>query len=117
MATGGQDGIVKLWQLPTGLPLLTDLEAHFKSVARLAFSTDGKLLAAGGVFAPEVKIWDTRSGELVTVLRWTNKDAPSSMEIPIAFSPDGKLLAVGAEEGVVTVRSVPPTKEPQRRKG
>lgn len=110
IATGGQDGVVKLWRLPTGLPLLADFKAHSKSVVGLAFSPDGELLATGGIFDPEVKVWDARSGELVTVLRWTNEEDPSSGLVPIAFSRDGKLLAVGAEGAVVALWSVPPTR-------
>ena len=110
IATGGQDGVVKLWQLPTGLPVLADFKAHSESVMGLAFSPDGKLLATGGVFDPEAKVWNVGSGALATVLRWTDTDDPSSMVIPIAFSPGGKLLAVGAEEGVVAFWRVPPRK-------
>lgn len=113
IATGGQDGVVKLWQLPTGLPLLVDLKAHSNSVVGLAFSPDGKLLATGGGFDAEVKVWNARSGGLVTILRWTDEDDPSSMCVPIAFSSDGNLLAVGAEEGVVAFWSVPLTRRLQ----
>jgi WD40 repeat protein len=106
-ATGGADGIVKLWHLPTGLPLLADIKAHRHGVDRVAFSPKGRMLATGGAFDPDVKIWDVGSGALLTTLSWTDDPKPDSMLIPIAFSPDGGSLAVAAEEGIVAVWRVP----------
>ena len=109
IATGENNGAVRIWQLPTGVPLPVDSKAHSGPVTGLAFSPDGRLLATGAIFDPEAKVWDTRSGELVTTLRWTDEDETTSGPVPIAFSSDGRLLAVGAEEGVLAFWSVPPS--------
>jgi WD40 repeat protein len=55
----------------------------------LAFSPDGKLLAAGGR-QKVVKVWRVADGkELLHI------PAGTSEVVPLAFSPDGRFLAVG----------------------
>src|SRR5262249_43367365 len=79
--------------------------AIFKSGAEpvtLAFSPDGKTLAAGGGFMDhpalgdhrrvgEIRIHDLTSGQLRKVLKEPNREFLS-----VAISPDGKLLATGS---------------------
>src|SRR3712207_6897985 len=53
---------VRLWRLPDGAPLAT-LEGHTSSVAALAISSDGRMLASGG-HDRRVCLWRLpRSGE------------------------------------------------------
>jgi WD40 repeat protein len=64
----------------------------------LAFSPDGRLLAASG-FEPAIRVWDVMRGEEVTRLgraRWLFRTA---------FSPDGRLLAA-AGHGLVQLWDV-----------
>src|SRR5579885_2859959 len=56
---------------------------------KMAFSPDGKLLAAGGG-GQQAKLWRTKSGKLIRSF-----DAPDNGALTTVFSPDGKLLAVG----------------------
>jgi WD40 repeat protein len=85
---------VKLWETSsTRGPIL--LGKHEESVSALAFSPDGKLIAAGdggGV----VKVWDAAARRELS----TFKGHKTSVTI-IAFSPDGKTLASGGDEGTV----------------
>jgi WD40 repeat protein len=70
---------------------------HRGYVYRVAWSPDGKRLAAGGYHEP-AKVWDAATGrELFAVA------VPSSPGA-VAFSPDGKRLAVGLETGKVLIR-------------
>lgn len=50
------------------------------------FSPDGQIVATGTGNEP-VKLWDVKSGQLLTTLTVTGKQAPK------AFSPDGRILA------------------------
>jgi WD40 repeat protein len=55
LATGSEDGTVKLWDTDTGHELLT-LDTRATSVRQLAFSPDGRRLAAEAVM--RILLWD-----------------------------------------------------------
>ncbi len=89
IATAGYDGQVRLWDARTrGQIADFHVGGHATSVA---FSPDGRTLAAGVVSARAVWLWDVASRHQIRVLT-----APGASAL--AFSPDGRLLAVG--EGV-----------------
>jgi WD40 repeat protein len=60
------------------------------SAESVAFSPDGRLLAAGG-YDYTVRLWDVESGEQIAVLPGHGDTVDA-----VAFSPDGKLLASGS---------------------
>jgi WD40 repeat protein len=81
------NGALTLWEVASGRSR-GRLTAGGKSVASLAFSPDGRLLASGGYQEPPVNLWDLAAGEVVGRLR-------GDMGVgPVAFSPDGTRLAV-----------------------
>jgi WD40 repeat protein len=99
------DGTVNLWDTKSGalkgtLPKYVDptekieKEDHAAPVNLIAYSPDGKSLAAG--VHSNVIIWDTESGQprlLKRHFRWVNS---------LSFSPDGSTLASGgADEQVI----------------
>jgi WD40 repeat protein len=86
-------------------PELRVQTAYPWSVERMAFSPDGKILAASGGIA---KLWDVASGiELRTLTGFvTHVDA-------LAFSPDGNTLVTASGDGLI-VREVMTGKVVQR---
>ena len=56
----------------------------------IAFSPDGRHLAAGGGNNRIVSVWDVTNGQEVWALRGRTDALPV-----VAYSPDGRLLAVG----------------------
>lgn len=62
----------------------------------LAFSPDGRYLAAG--ITGLVQLWDVEKRELVRTIRGFER-----VLLTLAFSPDGKLLAGGTQDGQVWV--------------
>jgi WD40 repeat protein len=90
--------MVILWDIATGTELKR-WSGFQTGVWSVAFSPDGKILAAGsgtptGPIEDAVRLWDVTTGELEAILR---EDQSVSS---IAFSPDGKTLASGGWRGI-----------------
>src|SRR5262249_25104132 len=84
VATADLRGQVRVWETATGKQLVSGKGLQGR---RVAFSPDGKVLAAGDGKA--VALVDAASGEQIRALAW-----PGDRVSAVAFSPDGKALAV-----------------------
>jgi WD40 repeat protein len=96
LATIGSDGTVILWNALTGeemlrLPGGTE-PSDFVSTQRVAYSPDGKVLAACD--RNSVKLYDPASGKLLKTLKGHEKDVTA-----LAISSDGKYIASGSLDG------------------
>ncbi len=109
LASGGDDGVVILWNVDTRQPVGEPLEGHTGSVKSLAFSpADGRILASGGSDATVI-LWDVETGERIDTLRG-HSDAVES----VAFSPDtpasrgtgGEILASAGRDGTIRLWNV-----------
>ncbi|MFI5460516.1 MAG: protein kinase [Isosphaerales bacterium] len=88
-------GLVKVWEAATGQEVFS-CQYSDGEVWDVAFSPDGKRLAAGG--NKGIRIWGVASREMQAT--WPSQSRLSEC---VAFSPDGKRLAVGGIEGTVEV--------------
>jgi WD40 repeat protein/tRNA A-37 threonylcarbamoyl transferase component Bud32 len=94
LATAGQDGTTRLWDLATGRQRLV-LHGDGTEVNALAFSLDGQTLATASD-GRQVHLWDCATAREQGTFRLHQKAV-----ITVAFSPDGKTLASGDDDGVV----------------
>ena len=67
LASGGQDGAVKLWDADTRQTLAT-LEGKAGEVSAVAFSPDGEILAAGS-WGGAVKLWNVHQRQALATLK------------------------------------------------
>ncbi|HEX3525520.1 MAG TPA: TIR domain-containing protein [Thermoanaerobaculia bacterium] len=117
-ATGGQDGRVSLWQRDSsgGLkenPLHSDVPPVKPPdiIMDLAFSPDGKLLAAGDN-STHVYLWDAAS--LRRLQTWTVPNGTTNL----AFSPDSRQIAVvNGGDGEITMLDPRRADVPKARSG
>ncbi|MGI8837561.1 MAG: caspase family protein [Pyrinomonadaceae bacterium] len=94
----GADGTeIKLWNIATGQELQT-LPGSKLGVDSVAFSADGKLLAAGNS-DNTVALWDSAKGKEVRVLK-----GHVAAVATVAVSGDDKVLASALEAGVAGIR-------------
>lgn len=89
LASGHDDGTVKLWKLPK-LELLAELSAHEEAISSLAFSSDGSQLTTA---ADDhlIRIWDVSTKAKVREWKGHTDRVPA-----MAWHPSGKyLISVG----------------------
>ena len=96
VATGGYDGLIKLWDLPSR-SLKGDLTKQSGWVRSLAFSPDCTRLASSSEDGT-MTLWDVSKQSISRVI-----DAHAGPVISIAFSPDGKTLVSGGSDSQIKV--------------
>ena len=94
IVTGGDDTVVKVWDVHRGGHLLNRLQYHTSRIKALAVSSNGQYLASGSGDG-EIVLWDFPSGTNPRRLFRDENGIPRS----ICFSPDGQLLAAAFEMG------------------
>jgi hypothetical protein len=90
LASGHDDGAVRLWELASGQPTHT-LSGHSGRVSSIAFSPNGQVLASGS-WDLTIRLWDITNYQLLA----TMVGQPAAV-LSISFAPDGRVLAAGAD--------------------
>ena len=94
MATGGADGTLRLWEVPSGRQLAV-WDVSPNGVSGVALSADGELLACTNDDG-SLPLWAMGSTQPVAVLH-----GHTSGTFSVALSSDGHMLASGDAEGTV----------------
>ena len=92
LASGSDDGTIRLWDSSTGTQLLSLSSEKTNS---LAFSMDGKTLASISNFS-QIQLWNISTGRQLTSLKEQN----DSVTV-LAFSTDSNILASGNRDGAI----------------
>jgi WD40 repeat protein/transcriptional regulator with XRE-family HTH domain len=94
VASGGQDGAVRLWDWRGGRCLAV-LEGHSAAVWGVALSSDTQLVASTGQDGT-LHLWDANSGQRLAVLHGHTAGVRT-----VAVSADGQLVASGGWDGTL----------------
>jgi WD40 repeat protein len=95
VATGGADGLLRLWDAHSGEHLQT-FHGHQGPVRTCALSSDGRRLASGAEDG-SVRIWDPSNGTSLAEF-WSQAAVTS-----VCWRPEGDILAAGDAAGRVRV--------------
>ncbi|WP_051796552.1 trypsin-like peptidase domain-containing protein [Streptomyces sp. NRRL S-87] len=99
LATGSDDGSVRLWDVTTGRARAT-VTGDTGGLGVVAFSPDGHLLATGSGDGG-VTLRDAATGRALATL-----DRHAKAVTAVAFSPDGRTLATGSDDATVRLWDV-----------
>lgn len=94
LAYADDTGVIRLVDAKDGTQLQT-LRMLGSDCSRLAFSSDGRDLAAGGASSDQVHVavWDLSNGQVVHRWDWPKGRDPHCHVESLCFTPDGKRLA------------------------
>src|ERR1700694_1691968 len=82
-------------KLPPGVKLLHTLRGHTKSIGRIAWSPDGRMLASPSEDTT-IRLWDTETGECLRTL-----EGHEQAVISAAFDQNGNTLASGSDDNTI----------------
>ncbi len=106
-AVADEAGIVRLIEPASGREV-SRIHSEDQEVRALAFSADGRTLAAAGL-GRVIRLWDPLTGEELLTL-----EGHTGQINDLAFSPDGLTLASAGHEGAVRLwNGKPPTPRPR----
>ena len=105
LASGGQDGIIKIWSITTDISinchsLPHPSQKHYAPIRAVTFSADSKFLATGSE-DKTIKIWSVETGECLHTLEGHQERVGG-----VTFSPNGQLLASGSADKTIKIWSV-----------
>jgi WD40 repeat protein/tetratricopeptide (TPR) repeat protein len=114
LATGGDDGTVRLWDSATGRQLIS-FKGHAEGVKALTFTPDGRTLVSAG-WEGELRFWDADRLEERGVVRLSQSGKAGVRYPPVclAATPDGKGFVVGHPDGTLELLQSAPAEEVQR---
>ncbi|MEZ6140383.1 MAG: WD40 repeat domain-containing protein [Zavarzinella sp.] len=97
VATGGYDGMIRLWERDTG-KFVKILVGHNSYVRDLAWSPDGQTLASAGTHDGTARLWDRETGLPLKILR-----KHKGYVTHVTWHPEGKMLVTGGgSSGFIT---------------
>ena len=113
LALGEMRSRIRLLKWQTGEEMLLSIGSEANGVSALAFSPDGRILAAGYAYGDgAIRLWDVATGGLVGVL-----EGHRGWVSCLVFAPDGRTLFSGSADQTIRVWSIAEKRELNRLQG
>lgn len=106
LATGGRDGVARIWEIPSGAPATPPLQCD-GGFGAVLFSRDGRLLLTS---SGSVRVWDAATGEPLTGFL----HGPARIPGYVQLSRDGRLAVSGNWDGIAHVWELQPDRHSLR---
>jgi WD40 repeat protein len=104
---------VRIWRMPSGENIgcvrLAVQQEGTGTIAGLALSPDGRILATGQHGENAIRLWETASGQ-----QWRRLDGHGGAVLALAFSSDGATLVSGSEDWTALVWDLRTPKRPRK---
>jgi WD40 repeat protein/serine/threonine protein kinase len=105
LASGGDDNLVRLWDVATG-HRIANLQGHHATVTSLAFSPDGQQIVSGSLDRT-VRIWSLpNSPSPKSDFQGQILAGPEQEVRSLSFSPNGRLVATTGPDGQVWIHDL-----------
>ena len=98
VASGSHDGTARVWDVESGETVLGPITTGQEQIEAVAFSPDASNFATGGFQQDGIKIWDARTGELLSTLK---QDV--SWVCSLVWTSDQKRLLAGDRNSSITI--------------
>ena len=98
LVSGSRDSTMRLWEIPSGKPMLSRTVSEQRSHLRVAFSPDGSRIACLDSRANAISIRDALTGDELDSLR-----GPAFALGCLAYSSDGTMIATGGQNSTATL--------------
>jgi WD40 repeat protein len=94
LASGGVDGRVRLWAVPSGLQV-GEFVGHERDISSVCFSADGRTLATGSQDGT-LRLWHVRTRRELLRFQFPGQ---AEVDVKARFAPDGRALAAAMNDG------------------
>ncbi|KAF5341901.1 hypothetical protein D9611_001390 [Ephemerocybe angulata] len=98
IASASDDGVIRIWDSQTGMPVSEPLQGHTYAVWVVAYSPDGRHIASGSA-DKTIRLWDAQTGLHVLQPFVGHTGAICS----VAYSPDSKYVVSGSADNTLLV--------------
>jgi len=97
VVSGSNDGTARMWDVESGETVLGPIKTGQEGIDAVAFSPDASNFATGGYHEDAIKIWDAKTGKLLSTLK------QDSGVLCLVWTSDQKKLLAGDENGSITI--------------